>query len=1491
MTLYQKCYACERCKSPGMSVWPTFSQKAKLQIIGDYPNYVDTKSGVPFDGKAGTLLKDVLTKLGINPEIDVSYAYVLCCQSNTEDKKPKKNEIDACSLHLWQTIYRGYRNGVKVIVAAGTIAYQTICGSSDGISSVSGMRREVEPEPDMWNLAALYDFCAVNRIKTPEEQIKKEDIFDPLFLSTPFMQKCIAEGFSFVQIPQLKVVPSYSPSYFLRPGEDASDLHVALRKAWRWAENKINPVAKDYAAIFDAMEAIEYIDSLIKMYERKEIEYVSYDLETVGKKGNEKKGGLNPFERGGRILTINLSYKPHYGRVIYFCHPASTMIKNERDAVAKKVCELLEKVPIVGANLKFDVHWSRYKLGAKKYTIAHDCVLMNYAIYLGTRRNGLKILTSVYTDADSGYEDRVRDFLYKRPKEEQHYGNIPPELMTFYACADVDVVMQLIPILIEELKKAGQYQNYLDFAIHPYPAFIEMEQNGCLLDKEVVSRLEQEYREKMTNYTKWFMESSAYGAIWRNRRHKFLWDQQQVKYKTEKRRNRPIPEEDLVFNFNSASQVAEVMYDIAKVSLPENIGEKKDSLIQVFPEGVPSTANLDIENLLFNMRLNGEVDSDRTKLIEALMDYRKVSKRYSSYLKKAYLFCPVPEEEEATEFDYDLFDVGCQRADFNLHSTRTGRTSCIPGTVKIKTPSGNVQMKDVKEGDIVFANNVWTKVLQKFNNGIKKRLRITLDTGDTIECSPKHKIYATPCVLEYTEWFRAKDIKVDFGVARYNEEINKFEFNRVVNVEKLHPVYMYDMETEAHCYMANGILVHNCSKQNLQQVNKDIKPMYIPRRIPSEEYLISLGLDPLKNKQRLIMNCDVGQAELRMIAVASQDTKMLAIMSDPKRDIHREIASVAYHKPQDQITSDERKRAKSIVFGCVPMDTEALTSEGWKKYEEINEGDLVLGYKDGVLVWTPVRLKVFYENAPLMRLYQPNRLFSVTTTPNHRWVCERRSRIKNVRKYRVTETTTEGFKTEERLILSAPLIESFDPINITEKEAAIVGWLHTDGSVIWSEETGITAQGSDFRRRGNSLIIYQSSKKYEDEIDLLLDGIEAGKYSQFVESSNSYRNAWRIKSEYARDLWDRARLHELTLWEFVLRLNKKQRDAFLDAANKAEGHTKNRRHKSLVITQNTGIVADSIELAGFLSGFRTERWANGDYKDNTNIKINISSRYLGGTRIKKEDAGTGDVWCIKTDCETWVMRQDERIMLTGNTVFGRSPKAIAAQLKIPEDEAVSIQDALFSLMPEVKMWIQDRYDEVDSTGYVITPTGRKRNLLMYEDEGDRHRRAQNTPAQEAASSLNIWATGHVHKEMKRQNIKSLIWNFVHDSNMFDVFPEEIENLMVIGKYWFCKQVHKKFPWYNVPLVLDFQFGTSWGTQVDVKYDYDTRTVILTGSHKKINKLLPIISPVVKDIIIDPDWMKKINNVDDKGNPAPKDVTVSAVFTGKRLKFEDLSNEL
>lgn len=128
---------CQRCKlHQGRTniVFGAGNASAELMFVGEGPGEDEDRQGIPFVGRAGKLLTDIITKgMGLTRE-DVYIANVVKCRP-PGNRNPEPDEIVACQpfLHRQVAIIRP-----RVIVSLGAFATQVLLGTRVPISKVRG---------------------------------------------------------------------------------------------------------------------------------------------------------------------------------------------------------------------------------------------------------------------------------------------------------------------------------------------------------------------------------------------------------------------------------------------------------------------------------------------------------------------------------------------------------------------------------------------------------------------------------------------------------------------------------------------------------------------------------------------------------------------------------------------------------------------------------------------------------------------------------------------------------------------------------------------------------------------------------------------------------------------------------------------------------------------------------------------------------------------------------------------------------------------------------------------------------------------------------------------------------------------------------------------------------------------------------------------------------------------------------------------------------
>jgi len=127
---------CTRCKLHSTRhkiVFGDGSPKAQLVFVGEGPGADEDAQGLPFVGRAGKLLTQMIEAMGLQRK-DVYICNVVKCRP-PENRQPEEDEVSACSPFLFRQIDV---IAPKVIVCLGAVAAKTLLQTNRGISQFRG---------------------------------------------------------------------------------------------------------------------------------------------------------------------------------------------------------------------------------------------------------------------------------------------------------------------------------------------------------------------------------------------------------------------------------------------------------------------------------------------------------------------------------------------------------------------------------------------------------------------------------------------------------------------------------------------------------------------------------------------------------------------------------------------------------------------------------------------------------------------------------------------------------------------------------------------------------------------------------------------------------------------------------------------------------------------------------------------------------------------------------------------------------------------------------------------------------------------------------------------------------------------------------------------------------------------------------------------------------------------------------------------------------
>jgi DNA polymerase len=129
---------CTRCKLHALGrkqiVFGVGNPQADLMFVGEAPGADEDIQGIPFVGRAGQLLTDIIEKGLQIPRRDVYIANVIKCRP-PQNRNPEPEEVETCEPFLFQQIDI---IKPKVIVALGKFGAQTLLRTLEPISRLRG---------------------------------------------------------------------------------------------------------------------------------------------------------------------------------------------------------------------------------------------------------------------------------------------------------------------------------------------------------------------------------------------------------------------------------------------------------------------------------------------------------------------------------------------------------------------------------------------------------------------------------------------------------------------------------------------------------------------------------------------------------------------------------------------------------------------------------------------------------------------------------------------------------------------------------------------------------------------------------------------------------------------------------------------------------------------------------------------------------------------------------------------------------------------------------------------------------------------------------------------------------------------------------------------------------------------------------------------------------------------------------------------------------
>jgi uracil-DNA glycosylase len=173
-------HACPLQDTRTKLVFGAGNANADLMFVGEAPGATEDQTGLPFVGRAGKLLDDLLAEVGLERG-DVFITNVICCRP-PGNRDPLPEEIEACKPYLYRKIEL---IEPKVICTLGNFATKLLTRSQRGITGVHGRPQVHELGGRTLRLFPLYHPAAALRSTNTLAELREDMGRLPALLAEP----------------------------------------------------------------------------------------------------------------------------------------------------------------------------------------------------------------------------------------------------------------------------------------------------------------------------------------------------------------------------------------------------------------------------------------------------------------------------------------------------------------------------------------------------------------------------------------------------------------------------------------------------------------------------------------------------------------------------------------------------------------------------------------------------------------------------------------------------------------------------------------------------------------------------------------------------------------------------------------------------------------------------------------------------------------------------------------------------------------------------------------------------------------------------------------------------------------------------------------------------------------------------------------------------------------------------------------------------------
>lgn len=360
-----------------------------------------------------------------------------------------------------------------------------------------------------------------------------------------------------------------------------------------------------------------------------------------------------------------------------------------------------------------------------------------------------------------------------------------------------------------------------------------------------------------------------------------------------------------------------------------------------------------------------------------------------------------------------------------------------------------------------------------------------------------------------------------------------------------------------------------------------------------------------------------------------------------------------------KVYSDNFSEYLEALRQCVDEETEVLTTSGWKRYNQLVNGNLILTKNpdSGVLEWQPLEKVNVYPDYEGDLYSIEGKTFSALTNGKHRWLCNHNSKPGSKYEF-LTSKELYNSKIVRPIHRTGEYKGSRDKV-LDDNLVYLLGIILTDGHIRYYKDKSKPRYGKPWY-----VVISQSKKKNIPIIQKLVDNVSIGGFSYTHKIYDGNKHIWKFNKNFADYIDTLIHNKKLTM-SLLMSLTKRQIGLLLDGMILGDGCKEGTRILTSDIDQ-ANLIQVLIIMAGHYSNILVNNnigvHISDKVKSGKTITKNVSylvtigkSKYFhprstrGKNHIKKLTNQKQLIWCPTVKNSTWVCRRKGKTYITGNS--------------------------------------------------------------------------------------------------------------------------------------------------------------------------------------------------------------------------------------------------